>query len=254
MGCICAHNEYTNPAFDKNLSRELSITGGSLHQHSRMRSITICDTIITVDINSFRGSKAFSILKEELESKETELEEFIKGLYREYNNIRTMPKSYIAVLEGLKKGVKQYNKGGKVKPYLETESKYKIILSEDTVALFNEAIQFLSQQDVMIPFEKDELLIVSAKKGLERINMEKEKRIENLRATLNRYSYGEEKDINRIIGYGDYNPVIVLALQLIDSSDNYNSRRAIFGDYRSIGIYAGYHKKLKLVSITDLSN
>jgi hypothetical protein len=247
MGCICPRKDDNVADQDKNCTITLP---------TRVRTISVNDTVITIDVDSVRGGKGFKTLKDKLSKsqKEFSLDDFTKKLYTEYSNVRSNPSSFIPVLENYAGSIKKYIKKDKLKHYLLTSSGSKIILEDNAIFSFNEAKEFLAGQKSLGHFEKDEMLIVSAKKGLNQVNLDKKKRIDDLRSTLDKFSC-EEKEINRLIGHGDYDPKTIIALQLIDPNDNYNSRRAIFSNtYKTIGIYAGFHEKLKLVSITDLAN
>jgi hypothetical protein len=250
MGCVCV----------KKLENSKDVAIEDLQKfgtNSKARFSTLNDTVITIDLKSIRR-KDILMEKDKLTKKQQNLnlDEIVKKLYIVYNNLRADPTSFIPKIEEYIKQVKNCKSNeNKEMSYMETASGYKIMFEENGVCLLNEAIIFLRKQKRLLNLETDELLMVSAKKGLENIvDIDKEKRIENLKLVLEKFTYGEKNYVNRIIGYGDYDPFTIILLQLIDQSDNYNSRVAIFSEkLRNIGIYAKFHKKLKIIVLTDFS-
>lgn len=120
-----------------------------------------------------------------------------------------------------------------------------------------EIITFLEKQTPLPRLIKDDLLIISSKKGLENIKTSKNERLEQLKETYTSLNSNEieKKVFASIVGFGDYDPSLIVTLQIIDHKDEGYSRSVLFdGTLKYCGVFAVESDKLKIVAMSSFSN
>ena len=246
MGCICLQKTET----DMNLQLSEVDTESS----DKLKKKTSTGSMKTIDF-SFVKTKKKNSKKEITRIGEIDINEIINNLYTEYNYIRQDPTPYIPLLSEFSKRIKRNIRSKSKDSYYIINDTCKVVINADLPKIFENTINFLKQARPLHILERDEILMVSAKKGLDKIDLEKDQRVEDLKKILDNYDLSIGSDVNRIIGHGDYNPNIIIMLQLLDSRDNFNSRKAIFSEsYKSLGISASFHSSLKLICVVDFAN
>lgn len=129
------------------------------------------------------------------------------------------------------------------------------------------------------PLEKNELFVATAKKALNNIKQTKVEREEQLKTLYNniispgfnknalltsidennnqtnKKSNNNNKIFGSIFGFGDYDPSLVVMLQLIDGKDNnYASRCILNPDFTQCGVSVVESDKLKILAISHFFN
>ena len=246
MGCICINKTEC----DMNLLSSEVDTEAS----DKLKKTKSTSSIKTIDFSIVKTEKKNS-RKELTKIGEIQINDIINNLYDEYNSIRLNPTSYIPLLTKFSKKIEKNKRSLFKDSYYIINDKSKVVINSDLPEIFEECINFLKNAKPLHLLERDEILMVSAKKGLDKIDLEKDQRVEDLKKILDNFDLSLERDVNRIIGHGDYNPNIIIMLQLLDNRDDFNSRKAIFSEtYKSLGISASFHSRLKLISVVDFAN
>lgn len=113
----------------------------------------------------------------------------------------------------------------------------------------------LNHQNALSPLIKNELLITTAKKSLENIKQSKPERVKQLKNLYESISSEGNKEYGSIFGFGDYDPSLVVILQLIDGKDDSYANSCILNpNFKSCGISVVESEKLKVLSISHFTN
>ena len=139
--------------------------------------------------------------------------------------------------------------------YFKNSSGTKIVL-RNAMEICKDVINFLENQRPLPPFIKEDFLTVTAKKGLENIKANKNERIEQLKELYSQNFTGtQDKSFGSIVGFGDYDPSLIVTLQIIDHKDEGYPRSVIFSEVlRYCGVYAVESDKLKIVSLSNFAS
>jgi len=138
--------------------------------------------------------------------------------------------------------------------YFKNSSGTKIVL-RNAMKICKDVIDFLENKKPLPPLKKDDLLIITAKKGLESIKANKNERLEQLRTTYTSLKSSENKIFGSIVGFGDYDPSLIVTLQIIDHKDDSYPRTCIFSEELiSCGVFVVESDKLKIVALSNFTN
>lgn len=147
------------------------------------------------------------------------------------------------------------NKDGSVF-YFKNSSGTKIIL-RNALKICEETISFLEKLEPLNKLKKDDILLLTAKNALENIKANKDDRIEQITENYEKLKPDEteNKQFAGIVGFGDYDPSLIVTLQIIDYKDNCYSRSCIFNkEFKYCGIYVTESEKLKVIAMSNFSN
>lgn len=140
--------------------------------------------------------------------------------------------------------------------YFKNSSGTKIVL-RNAMKICKDIITFLEKQKPMKPMIKDEILTITSKKGLENIKANKNERLEQLKSVYYTISNTEEREgeFASIVGFGDYDPSLIVTLQIIDHKDDGYPRNCIFNEKLiNCGVYVVESEKLKIVAMSNFKN
>lgn len=166
--------------------------------------------------------------------------------------------------------------------YFKNSTGTKIVLRNAT-KICGEIISFLENQKPLPELIIEENLKITAKKGLENIKANKEERIKQVEDnysviignsknsdSTNSKSKKNNKKINNnqmnsnisidkefgsIVGFGDYDPALIVTLQIIDHKDEGYPRKCIFNEnMKYCGVFAVESDKLKVVAMSNFSS
>ena len=138
--------------------------------------------------------------------------------------------------------------------YFKNSSGTKIVL-RNAMEICKDVTNFLDNQRPLPPFIKEDFLTVTAKKGLENIKANKNERIEQLKDLYSGFTGIQDKSFGSIVGFGDYDPSLIVTLQIIDHKDEGYPRSAIFSEsLRFCGVFAVESDKLKIVSLSNFAS
>lgn len=138
--------------------------------------------------------------------------------------------------------------------FFKNSSGTKIVL-RNALEICKDVISFLENQKPLKPFLKDDLLIVTAKKGLENIKANKKERLEQLTNIYSSLNSIESREFGSIVGFGDYDPSLIVTLQIIDHKDEGYPRSCIFNEnFKFCGVFVVESDKLKIVALSNFLN
>mmetsp|Transcript_26878 Transcript_26878/g.27918 ORF Transcript_26878/g.27918 Transcript_26878/m.27918 type:complete len:255 (+) Transcript_26878:16-780(+) len=254
MGCTCGYNtDNKTYGFDECNDKKFNPDPSKQTLNDDLIRVTSMSRISSqrsVMLNNLKRNK------EQREPMKIDIIGFADQILEEYNLARTNPKFYSYKVKTFQEKLeKDYNAKEPDMYYFKNSSGTKIVL-RNAMKICREIVNFLENQNPLKPLLKDDILIITAKKGLENIKANKGDRLEQLKSIYTTLgSSSEEKTFSSIVGFGDYDPSLIVTLQIIDHKDDGYPRSCIFNEEMNYcGVYAVESDKLKIVAMSNFMN
>lgn len=249
MGCTCSYSNIEqglNPFDEEHYTIDSNMN--SIHTQKDMTRVTSMSRI------SSQRSVLLTNYNQKRLSIKIDLIGFGDQILEEYNLARTNPKFYAYKIKTFIEKIEKDSKSSEEHYYFINTSGTKIVL-KNALRLCNDLITHFESQDVLLPLLKNELLVATAKKGMENIKQTKIEREQQLKEIYQSFSSDESKSFGSIFGFGDFDPGIVVILQLIDGKDNSYPRACILNpNFLYCGINVVESEKLKVLSLSHFMN
>lgn len=176
---------------------------------------------------------------------------FADQILEEYNIVRTNPKFFAFKINTFKEKIeKDLTRENENVYFFKNSSGTKIVLRNAT-AICDSVAAILDSMTPIHPLIRNELLVATARKGLDTIKQSVQEREEQLRSIYSSFSSDINKVYGSIFGFGDYDPSLIVTLQLIDSKDDSYSRKCILNSkFNYCGINVVESEKLRVLSVS----
>jgi len=247
MGCTCTYSNIDgkfNPLEEEHFtidSQVNSVNAKELTRVTSMSRISSQRSILLYNFNQKQSSVSIKI--------DTNL--LADLILEEYNIARTNPKYYAFKVKQFTEKIEKEKKEDQEVYYFNNTCGTKIIL-KNALTLCNDLIKTFENQESFPPLIKNELLIAISKKGMENVKQTKPERENQLKLLFESFSSGKFKTFGSIFGFGDFDPSIIVILQLLDGKDNYYSRNCILNEkFLYCGISVVESEKLKILSLSN---
>lgn len=250
MGCTCTYSNIDgkgiNPFDEDHYTIDYSQNYSSIPKEmTRMTSMSRLSSQRSVILKNFK------LKKERIETMKVDLLLLSDLILEEYNLARTNPKYFSLKIKNFTEKIDVDKSKSEASYYFINSSGTKIIL-KNAMSHCKDLISYFESCESLQPLIKNELLAVTARNGIENVKQTREEREGHLKEVYLNLSSNSNFYVGSIFGFGDFDPSVIVILQLLDGKDNSYPRRCILNpNFQYCGVVVVESEKLKVLTLSN---